>query len=123
MKHLAIVALLASTAAADVSLLDNNKTVTVDCTKDPKVSLLGNHLVVTLQGACAELSVMGNHEKITGSATKVSVAGNHNALAIDQADEISVAGNNNVLTYKKGVKKGKPQVSVTGRNNSVTPQK
>ena len=39
-----LVAAVPAVAAADVSIIDNGKTVAVDCAKDPQVSLIGNHL-------------------------------------------------------------------------------
>ena len=37
-------------ARAYVSVIDNDKTLDVDCAKDPEVSLIGNHLTVTTKG-------------------------------------------------------------------------
>ncbi len=106
-------------AAADVSIIDNGKTVAVDCAKDPQVSLIGNHLTVTLTGSCKKLDITGNHETVKGSAGEVFVQGNENTLAIDTANAISVAGNKNVVTWKAGA----PKVSNTGKDNKVTKEK
>ena len=67
---LALVAVPA-VAAADVSIIDNGKTVAIDCAKDPRVSLIGNSLTVTLTGTCKKLDITGNHETVTGSAGDV----------------------------------------------------
>ena len=106
-------------AAADVSVIDNNKAITVDCTKDPVVDLIGNHITLTLTGTCKKVNVTGNHETVTGSATTVFVAGNENTLTIDASDSITVAGNRNTVTWKTG----SPKISNPGKNNKVTQAK
>lgn len=113
MKILALL-LLATPAFADVSVIDNNKTITVDCAKDPKVDLVGNNITLTLTGTCKTVNVTGNKETVKGSATSVFVAGNENTVNIDTADTITVAGNKNTVTYKTG------KVSNPGKNNKVT---
>jgi len=125
MKTLVLAAVLvtAGTAAADVSIIDNNKTITVDCSKDKSVSLIGNHITVTLTGTCTRVTVTGNFETVTGSATTFWVAGNHNTVNADAADEINVAGNDNTLTWKKGLSKPQPKISNPGKNNKVTQAK
>ena len=122
-----LLALLAMTsmAAADVSVMDNNKTLTVDCAKDKEVNLLGNKITVTLTGVCTKVSITGNECSVTGSALAVSIPGNHNTATLDKVDAISVPGNQNTVTYKgpatATVKKTK--VAAPGNKNSVTQQK
>ena len=106
-------------AAADVTLVDNGKTVSVDCAKDPQVDLIGNHLTVTLTGKCKKLNITGNHETVTGSAAEVFVMGNENTVALDAADKINVAGNKNVVSWKQD----KPKVQNSGKDNQVSPAK
>jgi len=112
---------LATTAAAraDVSILDNDQTVTVDCAKDKSVSILGNKATVTLKGTCDAVNVAGNKASVKGSAVRVHVAGNDNTLALDAADEILVSGNKNTVSYKKGIKEKAPRVSSPGSDNKV----
>ena len=95
------VTLAAGTVAADVSIIDNNKTITVDCAKDKSVNLIGDQLTVTLTGTCTRVQLSGNHETVTGSATTFWVAGNHNTVTADGTDEIQIAGNDNTLSWKK----------------------
>jgi len=111
--------LLASPALAERQFVDNDKTFTVDCAKDAEISLVGNHLTVTLKGTCTRVNVLGNHETVTGTAATFFLAGNHNTLQADQADTITVAGNHNAVSYKRGIKKPLPQVTNTGRNNTI----
>ena len=125
MKMLAILAIsLAATAAsADVTVMDNNKTITVDCAKDRNVQLIGNHLTVSLSGACESVKVTGNHETVVGSVTNAFVAGNHNTLNLDSVDNISVAGNHNTIAYKKPLAKKKTSVANLGKGNTVSQTK
>lgn len=112
-------------AAADISLIDNHKTVTVDCAKDPNVSIMGNHAKVTLTGTCTSVSISGNHAAVTGSTTTVSIAGNHNLASLDAVDALSVAGNHNTATYKATVdaKLKKTKVRNAGKYNKITQAK
>jgi hypothetical protein len=121
----ALLALLASTsiAAADVTIVDNHKTLEVDCAKDKEVNLLGNHITVTLKGVCTKVSLTGNHNTVTGSATTVAIPGNHNTATLDKVDTLAVPGNHNTATYKGPVSAPKTTVSVLGNKNKVTQQK
>ena len=103
-------------ALADVTIVDNGKTVAVDCAKDPQVDLIGNHLTVTLTGKCKKLNITGNHEAVTGSAGDVFVMGNENAVALEAVDTINVAGNKNIVSWKKD----KPKVQNSGKDNKVS---
>lgn len=109
-------------AAADVSLVDNDETITVDCAADPNVSIMGNHATVTLTGTCMQVSVSGNHATVIGSAAAVSIAGNHNTATLDGVDALSVSGNDNTVTYRKPVnaKLKKPKISNWGNDNTIT---
>ena len=110
---------IAAPAAADVSVIDNNKTIAVDCAKDPKVDLIGNGITLTMTGTCQKVSVTGNNEHVTGSATTVFVAGNDNTIDVGTAVTITTAGNNNTVTWKTG----KPTISNPGKGNKVSQAK
>jgi catabolite regulation protein CreA len=128
MKHFSIVAIItafatlgtAAIARADVTLLDNNKTVAVDCAKDPEVNLVGNHLTVTTKGICARITVSGNEETVTGSASIVQVNGNHNTVTLDAADDVAINGNRNTVIVRKPIKAKAPRISNPGTDNHVT---
>ena len=107
-------------ARADVTVLDNNKTIEVDCAKDPQVNLLGNHITLTLKGVCAMVNVAGNEETITGSASAVRVNGNHNTVALTAADQVAIFGNDNTVTVQKPVKAKAVQIANPGNRNKVT---
>src|SRR5665647_3827789 len=96
MKLLAFLLVSASflpLAAADVSLVDNHETVTVDCAQDPNVTVTGNHATVTLTGTCKKVLISGNHATLTGSATTVLITGNENTANLDAVDSLSTTGN------------------------------
>jgi DUF3060 family protein len=119
----AVVGALPTAARADISVIDNDKTLDVDCAKDPEVNLIGNHLTVTTRGVCAKITISGNHETVTGSAAVVFVAGNHNTVTLTAADDITVAGNSNTLTVRKSVKLKAPRVANSGTDNHITQPK
>jgi N-acyl-D-aspartate/D-glutamate deacylase len=112
-----------SAARADVSIIDNNKTLDVDCAKDPEISLVGNNIKVTAKGVCAKITVSGNHETVTGSATVVFVAGNHNTVTLAAADDITIAGNSNTVTVRKSLKLPAPKIANSGTDNHITQPK
>src|SRR6187549_221556 len=89
------VSLVAATASADVTVMDNDKTLTVDCAKDKNVSLVGSHITVTLNGTCEAVKVTGSHETIVGSVTNAFVTGSHNTLTLDGVDNLSLTGSHN----------------------------
>lgn len=126
MKHISLaaiatlLALLDAPARADISIVDNDQNVDVDCAKDPQVQLVGNHITVTTRGVCAKIVIMGNHETVTGSANVVVVLGNHNTVALDAADEVSVPGNDNTVAVRKAVTLKEPRISALGRGNRVS---
>ena len=125
MKLLAslLISLAATTAAADVTVMDNDKTLTVDCAKDKNVTIVGNDITVTLVGTCEKLYVSGNDAKVTGSTKGAFVAGNDNTLTLEAVDTISTPGNENTVTYRRPVSKKKTSVSNPGNGNKITQSK
>jgi len=126
MKHLslaasiAVLAALAVPARAEVTVIDNNRVLDVDCAKDPDIAVVGNHITVTTQGVCAKITVMGNHASVTGSSSEVYVAGNHNLLALTAADQVTVAGNHNTVSVRRAVTLKAPRIANLGNDNRVT---
>jgi hypothetical protein len=115
---IAVVALVLSSspAFAEKQIVDNNANVTVDCKKDPEVSLVGNNLEVTLTGTCTRVTVTGNREKVTGSSRSFFIAGNHNTVTAGATGDITVAGNHNSVTWKTG----NPKIKNPGKDNKVS---
>jgi len=127
LSRTAIVAMVCALAAhgvararADVVVIDNHRTVEVDCAKDPAVRLIGNHLTVTARGVCAKITISGNHATVAGSAVEVRVTGNHNTLTLAAADDILVDGNSNTVAVKKAVKLAAPRATDSGSANQIT---
>src|SRR5262249_26567285 len=128
MKHVSLavlaaltaIAAIAAPAHAEVTIIDNNRTLDVDCAKDPEISLLGNHITVTTKGVCTLITIMGNHASVRGSASEDNVAGNYNTLSLVAADDVSVAGNHNTISVRKGVTRKAPRISNLGTDNRVT---
>lgn len=123
LKPLFALLALTATAAADVSVMDNDKTLAVDCSKDKEVNLVGNHITATLTGVCTKVMMTGNHNTVTGSALTVSVPGNHNTATLEKVDTLSVLGNHNTVSYRGPASAKKTKVSVLGLKNTVTQQK
>lgn len=128
MTKLASIALMVcafgGVAAADAMFADNKQTATVDCAKDPNVSITGNEAAITLTGTCEQLLVSGNNAKVTGSAKKTVVSGNDNTVDLDVVDALLVSGNSNTVSYKKSSDpKKKPKVSNPGNKNKVAKKK
>lgn len=121
-RNLAIalaIACATSPAAADISLVENHKSVAVDCAKDKRVELMGNHITVTLTGTCTRVAMTGNHGTVSGSATSVYVSGNQNTASIEAADDITISGNSNAVTWKRGLSGAKPKIAASGKDNSI----
>src|SRR5579863_5334992 len=99
----ALVIGLSSLAFGDAMVMDNKKTMTIDCGKDKTASIMGNENNITLRGSCTQVSVMGNKNVVKSEiAATVNVAGNDNTVTVDASDTVSVTGNNNKIAWKKG---------------------
>jgi len=120
---LVVLTVTAATARADLSIVDNDKTISVDCAKDKTVTLIGNHITVTLVGTCTKVTVMGNHEIVKGSARQFFVAGNHNTVHADAVDELHIAGTKNTVSWKTGITAKTPKIANPGKDNKVTQEK
>jgi len=123
MKLLVALVALTSIASADVSIMDNDQTVAVDCAKDKQVSVIGNHATVTLTGTCTKVQISGNNATLLGAATTVWIAGNQNTATLSGVDTLVVAGNENTVSYKGPVTAKKTKVSAPGNKNAITKQK
>jgi len=117
---LASLLLVPALAHADVAITDNDQTVTVDCAKDKNVVIAGNKATVTLTGVCELVSIDGNEAVVSGSASKVRVAGNTNKVSLEAVDVIGTTGNDNVVTWKKGLKTAKPKIANPGNKNKIS---
>jgi Protein of unknown function (DUF3060) len=116
----AVLALAATTALADVNIVDNKQKLTVDCAKEKGVNITGNKAEVTLNGTCEYVNISGNNATVKGSTRTANVSGNDNALTLDAVDQILVTGNKNTISYKKSAKEKKTSTANTGENNKIT---
>ena len=120
MKWLLACLLVSSVALADVDEVDNNKTHTVDCKKDPTVRVSGNSNTFTLKGTCESVQVSGNKNTIKGDGAKqVMLSGNDNTISLASITSVMVSGDRNSVSYKKT----KPTVADQGSKNTVTQAK
>ena len=116
---LAGLVLIPSLAFADASVVDNGKTLTIDCAKDKSASIMGNQNTITLTGTCDSVSVMGNKNTVTvASSTAVKVQGNDNTVAVSGAAKVTVNGNRNTLALPKDTKT--TPVTDHGKDNKVS---
>jgi len=130
MKRLAFASLFAITAIGSISgiafakgghIMDNGKTMTIDCKDSPAVMVMGNENTVTLTGTCTDVSVTGNKNTIKGTAaTQLSTTGNDNTVTLDSVDRISSTGSRNTIAYKKSAAGADAKVSNTGKDNKIT---
>jgi len=126
MKHLALAALLTLSltrlAAAEVTLSDDNATVTHDCAADGALTVAGNNITVTLTGSCTDVVISGNTNTLTGSTKAIMLSGNTNTASLEVVDKIVASGNMNTATWKRTSnpkKLKKPRISKPGNQNTI----
>ena len=124
MRVMLCLLLVSATALADVTVIDNKQTITVDCAKDHGAAVTGNNNTLVLKGKCDSLSVSGNKNNIKADSVKqVMVSGNDNNVASAAAESILVSGDRNTVTWTKGISKPKPSIADNGDNNKVSQTK
>jgi len=113
------VLVFAGTAAAN-AYLDNKKTATHDCAKDPDAMIAGNENTITFTGACSRISAGGNLNKLKIESVKVlDIGGNENTATVDAVDAIVTSGNKNKVTWTKGIADKRPKISNPGNGNKI----
>lgn len=116
---LLLVLSLAGTAAAN-SYLDNHKTVTQDCAKDPDAVVAGNQNTITFTGACDRIVADGNENNLKIESVKALIVhGNKNTATVDAVDAINAFGNENKVTWTKGISAKRPKISSPGTGNKI----
>jgi hypothetical protein len=121
MKRFTVLFVLAfaGTAAAN-SYLDNKKTVTHDCAKDPEAAVEGNANTITFTGTCERISADGNENKLKIESVKVlDVRGNKNTAVVGAVDAVRATGNDNSVTWTKGISGKAPKVASPGSRNKI----
>jgi hypothetical protein len=123
MNRLALVVLLLvpSLSFAERSI-HGDKKATIDCSKDPEVSIHSGEGTFTVTGACDKITVNGGNNTLTiENVKKLAIVGAGNTVEVDKTDKISVTGAGNKVTYKGTVKgTGKPTVATIGSDNKIT---
>ena len=103
----------------DIVLLDimmpkkNEKGVTISGSSQTKT--------ITVNGE--NVLVAGSDNKITikGNASMIIVSGSNNKIYVDSVAKITITGSDNKIYYKTSpTKSGKPSVSTSGSDNSVS---
>lgn len=103
-----------SVDGSNVSSEDKNeKGVTISGSSQTKtITVNGENILVT-----------GSDNKITikGNASMIIVSGSDNKIYVDSVAKITITGSNNKIYYKTSpTKSGKPSVSTSGSDNSVS---
>ncbi|MBA2544467.1 MAG: DUF3060 domain-containing protein [Deltaproteobacteria bacterium] len=123
MNRIALVLLLLvpALAFADRSI-QGDKKATIDCSKDPEVSIQSGEGTFTFTGTCDKITVTGGGNTVTiENVKKLAIVGASNTLDIGGADKISITGSSNKVTYKSTVKgTGKPVVATLGNDNKIS---
>jgi hypothetical protein len=123
MKRTLLATLFVSATAVAGSYLDNSKTATHDCSKDPTADVAGNSNTITFTGECTKISVQGNQNTLSiASVKELVVAGNKNTVAVEATDSIRAPGSDNKVTWKKPIaeKNKKPAIANPGKNSKIS---
>lgn len=76
---------------------------------------------ITVNGGNVYVSGTENNITIKGNATSITVSGSDNKVYIDSVSQVTVSGVDNKVYYKTSpTKSGKPSISTTGVDNSVS---
>jgi hypothetical protein len=122
MHRIAFVLLLVPTLALADRAIVGDKTGTIDCSKDPEVTIQSGEGTFTFTGTCDKITVNGGGNKVTiENVKKLAIVGAGNTVDIGGADKIAVTGSNNKVDYKGTVTgKGKTTVASIGTGNKIT---
>ena len=117
---LVLVALPAA-SRAERKVQGNEQFLTVDCSEDDTLTIIGSQNFVTVTGACKQVTVSGAENHLTmASSLAVSVPGRQNWLKVDATDSIRASGTQNWIEYRRAVTPNKrTEVSSTGRENVI----
>jgi hypothetical protein len=114
------VAAAAVPARADVKVVDDGATLTVDCAKEKVVYISGEKVNIVLSGTCDAVNISSDGSTVKGSVLQLNISGDGNTFVLDAVDQIMVSGDRNTITYKKAVKAKKTGVMSTGSNNKIS---
>ncbi len=117
MSKLVCLMLILAPVVAAAGSYNEGKGATHDCAKDADVAINIDGGTFTFKGACQQIAVNGNDNKITiDQVGRLSVNGNGNTITANQITALSTNGNKNKVNYGKT----KPKASDLGTGNQVT---
>jgi hypothetical protein len=119
------VVLVATSAAADqVRVTQLEKSATVDCAKDPHVSISNGMGTYTFKGACQRITVGGGVNTLTiESVAFLDIGGAKNTVTVDTVGTITVTGAMNSITWKKAKTGDKPTLKGQPNKNTIVQAK
>jgi hypothetical protein len=98
--------------------------VGIDCGNTPSHSIDGNSGTYVYLGACEQIAISGNHNKVTADSVKlISITGNSNTVSTTAVDRLTTTGNTNVVAWKRGISATKPSLSNAGNGNKLSQTK
>ena len=99
----------------------NGNEATSKSGKSISVSGTSQTKTITANGGNVYVSGTDNNITIRGNASLVSVSGSDNKVYVDSVSQVTVSGVDNKVYYKTSpTKSGKPSISTTGVDNSVS---
>jgi len=115
-KTISVLVVALATAISGSALAD-----TLDCAKNPNVTINEGDVTAKLVGACAKVVINGgdNHLAIE-SVKSLVVNGTDNVVLIETVEQISVTGVDNKISYRKGISSARPKVSNVGTGNRIS---
>lgn len=119
------VVLVATSAAADqIKITQLDKSATVDCAKDPNVSISNGMGTYNFKGACQRIFVGGGVNTLTiESVGSLDIRGAKNTVAVDTVGTITVTGVMNSVTWKKAKTGDKPTLKGQLNKNIIVQAK
>ena len=99
--------------STSVNVSKNGKNISINGTSQTKT--------ITVNGGNIYVSGTENNITIKGNATSITVSGSDNKVYVDSVSQVTISGVDNKVYYKTSpTKSGKPSVSSTGVDNSVS---
>lgn len=105
---------------SSIPVREDGTTQTLSC-QQSSVVISGHHNAITLTGACADVSVSGDDNRVSIVDTaRLSVPGDYNTLTVQRVDSIRLDGHHNQLTYQSGMTRSQPTTINHGERNVLT---
>ncbi len=112
--------LLVVLGSASASADDKTPVTTLDCAKQPAVSIAKGGGSYKIIGTCNKVAISGGDNKVAIEAsTNLAITGSNNVITIDKADKIAALGSKNHVTYGSGLTAARPKIASAGKGNVV----